>query len=79
MDSTKLQCKVKIGVSYEPKWFERRYTQGTYSAKGVMHDEETVWLQQAMLGTPKRRSRAVLVTSVAITAVLAVIYSITYL
>jgi hypothetical protein len=56
MTYTKLQCKVKIGVSYEPKWFERRYTQGTYSAKGIMHDEETIWLQQAMLGrTFKRR------------------------
>jgi hypothetical protein len=74
-----MECKIKIGINYEPKWFERRYTQGTYSAKGVMHDEETVWLQQAMLGTPKRRTRAVLVTPVAITAVLAVIYLITYI
>ena len=52
-----MDCKVKIGVSYEPKWFERRYTQGTYSAKGIAHDEETIWLQNAMLGkTFKRRS-----------------------
>jgi hypothetical protein len=54
-----MECKVKIGASYEPTWFERRYTQGTYSAKGIMHDEETIWLQQAMLGrTFKRRSYA---------------------
>jgi hypothetical protein len=52
-----MECKVKIGVSYEPKWFERRYTQGTYSAKGIAHDEETIWLQNAMLGKAfKRRS-----------------------
>jgi hypothetical protein len=54
-----MECKVKIGASYEPKWFERRYTQGTYSAKGIAHDEETIWLQQAMLsGSFKRRSYA---------------------
>ena len=54
-----MECKVKIGASYEPKWFERRYTQGTYSAKGIAHDSETIWLQQAMLGkTFKRKSYA---------------------
>ena len=54
-----MDCKVKIGINYEPKWFERRYTQGTYSAKGIAHDEETIWLQQAMLGKAfKRRSYA---------------------
>ena len=52
-----MECKVKIGISYEPKWFERRYTQGTYSAKNVAHDSETIWLQNAMLGGKfKRRS-----------------------
>ena len=79
MDSTKLQCKVKIGSAYEAKWFERRYTQGTYCGKNVPLDADGMWLQNAMLGTPKRRTRAVLVTPVAITAVLAVIYSITYI
>lgn len=54
-----MDCKVKIGCSYEPKWFERRYTQGTYSAKNIAHDSETIWLQNAMLGTKfKRRSYA---------------------
>lgn len=54
-----MDCKVKIGINYEPKWFERRYTQGTYSAKGIAHDEETIWLQNALIGkTFKRRSYA---------------------
>lgn len=54
-----MDCKVKIGINYEPKWFERRYTQGTYSAKGISHDEETIWLQNALIGkTFKRRSYA---------------------
>ena len=52
-----MECKVKIGSAYEPKWFERRYTQGTYSAKNIPPCEETAWLQQAMLGrTFKPRS-----------------------
>jgi hypothetical protein len=51
-----MECKVKIGSAYEPKWFERRYTQGTYSAKNIPPCEETAWLQQSMLGrTFKRR------------------------
>jgi hypothetical protein len=50
-----MECKVKIGASYEPKWFERRYTQGTYSAKGIAHDEETIWLQQALLSRSFKR------------------------
>jgi hypothetical protein len=57
-----MQCKVKIGSAYEPKWFERRYTQGTYSAKNIPPCEETAWLQNAMLGTykPKIRHKAIL-------------------
>ncbi len=54
-----LQCKVKIGSAYEPKWFERRYTQGTYSAKNIPPCEETAWLQQSMLGVAKPYSRKV--------------------
>jgi len=51
-----MECKVKIGSAYEPKWFERRYTQGTYSAKNIPPCVETAWLQHAMLGgTFKRR------------------------
>jgi hypothetical protein len=50
-----MECKVKIGSAYEPKWFERRYTQGTYSAKNIPPCEETAWLQQAMLGRVFKR------------------------
>ena len=79
MNSTKLQCKVKIGSAYEAKWFERRYTQGTYCGKNVPLDADGMWLQNAMLGTSKRRNRAALVTLVVVTVALTVIYSITYL
>jgi hypothetical protein len=62
-----MECKVKIGCRYEPKWFERRYTQGTYSAKNIAHDSETIWLQNAMLGGKfKRRSYAGWVASVVV-------------
>ena len=64
-----MECKVKIGVSYEPKWFERRYTHGTYSAKGVSHDSETIWIQQAMLGKPFKRYRWKLWTFVVVSMV----------
>jgi hypothetical protein len=50
-----MQCKVKIGCSYEPKWFEYRKTQGTYSAKNIPADIETAWLQQALLGGKFKR------------------------
>ena len=51
-----MQCKVKIGSAYEPKWFERRYTQGTYSAKNIPPCPETAWLQHAMLGTVRQKA-----------------------
>jgi hypothetical protein len=44
------KCKVKIGLAYEPKWFERRATQGTYSAKNIPLDIDQMWLQNALLG-----------------------------
>ena len=77
MNSTKLQCKVKIGSAYEPKWFERRYTQGTYSAKNIPPCEETVWLQNAMLGRaarPKASRWQVLFLVVAITTSFLIAY-----
>jgi len=46
----KQECKVKIGSAYEPKWFERRATQGTYSAKNIPLDNDQMWLQNALLG-----------------------------
>jgi hypothetical protein len=43
-------CKVKIGSAYEPKWFERRATQGTYSGKNVPLDSDAMWLQSCLIG-----------------------------
>lgn len=73
-----MECKVKIGISYEPKWFERRYTQGTYSAKNVAHDEETVWIQHAMLGTQFKRKSYTgwIVSAVAIVSLFVFIYGV---
>ena len=72
-----MECKVKIGASYEPKWFERRYTQGTYSAKGIAHDQETIWIQQVMLGTPfKRRRYAGWIVAAAVIALFTFIYGV---
>jgi hypothetical protein len=45
-------CKVKIGLHYEPKWFERRYAQGTYSGKNVALDQDAMWLQNGLIGKP---------------------------
>jgi hypothetical protein len=74
-----MEVKVKIGCAYEPKWFERRYTQGTYCGKNVPLDADGMWLQNAMIGKSKHRDRTALVTFVVVTVALTVIYSITYL
>ena len=47
-----MECKVKIGISYEPKWFERRQTNGYYSGKNPPLDSDGMWLQSALIGTP---------------------------
>jgi len=71
-----MQCKVKIGSAYEPKWFERRYTQGTYSAKNIPPCEETAWLQKAMLGRVRAKSRhkAILFLAVAVAVCFLIAY-----
>ena len=46
-----MECKVKIGISYEPKWFERRQTNGYYSGKNPPLDSDGMWLQSALIGT----------------------------
>ena len=55
MKSTNLQCKVKIGCNYEPKWFERRQTSGWYSGKNPPMDRDAMWLQSSLLGTGEGR------------------------
>jgi hypothetical protein len=47
----KNECKVKIGCSYEPKWFERRMTSGWYSGKNPRLDNHGMALQSCLLGT----------------------------
>jgi len=51
-----MECKVRIGISYEPKWFERRQTNGYYSGKNPPLDSDGMWLQSALIGS-QRRSR----------------------
>ena len=46
-----MDCKFKIGCPYEPKQFDIRTSQGTYSGKNVMPDEDVAWLQNNLLGT----------------------------
>ena len=46
-----MECKVKIGISYEPRWFERRQTNGWYSGKNPPLDVDGMWLQNALIGT----------------------------
>ena len=45
----KLECKVKIGSAYEPRWFERRQTNGWYSGKNAPLDRDAMGLQSALL------------------------------
>ena len=72
-----MECKVKIGSAYEPKWFERRYTQGTYSAKNIPPCSETAWLQVAMLGTVKPKANIGKILFVVVGAV--VVYLLSYI
>lgn len=69
MSDTKLQCKVKIGSAYEPKWFEKRQTNGWYAGKNPPLDRDAMGLQSALLGTSmlKERTSRVFALSVTIT------------
>jgi hypothetical protein len=69
MSDTKMQCKVKIGSAYEPKWFERRQTSGWYSGKNPPLDRDAMGLQSALLGTsmPKERVPTAFTISIGIT------------
>jgi hypothetical protein len=52
-----MECKVKIGINYEPRWFERRQTNGYYSGKNPPLDSDGMWLQSALIGAPKKRGK----------------------
>jgi hypothetical protein len=74
-----MQVKVKIGSAYEPKWFERRQTQGTYSGKNVPLDADAMNLQSVLLGTQFERSKPNrLWVAVSVVVCVALIYLITY-
>jgi hypothetical protein len=64
-----MECKVKIGSAYEPVWFERRYTQGTYSGKNVPLDQDAMSIQSCLIGTsfeqPSSKKLLVLILSIA--------------
>jgi hypothetical protein len=66
-----MECKVKIGSAYEPKWFERRQTQGTYSGKNVPLDQDAMSIQSCLIGLPLERqtSKKLPVLVASITAV----------
>ncbi len=74
-----MECKVKIGCNYEPKWFERRQTNGWYSGKNVPLDEDAMWLQSGLLGMrPQRKWKPIIYTTIFCSAILAV-YAAIYL
>lgn len=74
-----MEVKVKIGSAYEPKWFERRHSQGTYSGKNVPLDADGMWLQNAMIGKARRRDFLPLKVLVLSVAAITFIYTVTYL
>jgi hypothetical protein len=67
MSDTKMQCKVKIGSAYEPKWFERRQTNGWYSGRNPPLDQDAMNLQSVMLGTSMLKERTSMAFKVSIT------------
>jgi hypothetical protein len=70
-----MDCKVRIGISYEPKWFEKRTINGTYSAKNPVLDEDSMWLQGSLIGIPRQRySKRLPITIIAAALVFALFY-----
>jgi hypothetical protein len=70
-----MECKIIIGIAYEPVWFEKRTNNGTYSAKNPILDGDCMWLQGALIGIPKQRTSNRLPFSVlGITAIVGLFY-----
>jgi hypothetical protein len=69
-----MECKVQIGIAYEPKWFERRHTQGTYHGKNVPLDQDAMTLQSCLIGTsfeqPSSKKLPVLILGIAAVSLL---------
>jgi hypothetical protein len=73
-----MECKVNIGASYEPKWFERRTNTGTYSAKNPILDGDSMWLQGALIGVPSQRCSKMLPITIITAALVLALFYFTY-
>ena len=73
-----MDCKVRIGISYEPKWFEKRTVNGTYSAKNPVLDDDSMWLQGALIGVPSQRHSKKLPVTIITAALVFVLFYFTY-
>jgi hypothetical protein len=73
-----MECKVNIGASYEPKWFEKRTNNGTYSAKNPILDGDSMWLQGALIGIPKQRTSNRLPITIITAALIFILFYFTY-
>jgi hypothetical protein len=70
-----MECKVNIGISYEPKWFEKRTNNGTYSSKNPVLDGDSMWLQGALIGCKKPHyNKRLPITIIAAALVFALFY-----
>jgi hypothetical protein len=73
-----MECKVKIGVSYKPKWFEKRTVNGTYSSKNPVLDNDSMWLQGALIGIPNQRTSNRLPITIITAALVFILFYFTY-
>lgn len=69
-----MECKVKIGISYEPRWFERRQTNGWYSGKNTPLDVDGMWLQNALIGQPRRSGKRLAYTITGLAALFLIFF-----
>ena len=72
------ECKVKIGISYEPKWFEKRQTNGWYSGKNPPLDNDAMAFQSCLLGTGVARFWKTKVLLSVVSSVVVIYFSYIY-
>jgi hypothetical protein len=73
-----MECKVNIGITYEPKHFEKRAISGTYSAKNPVLDDDSMWLQGVLIGVPKSLYSKKLPLTIITTALVFALFYFTY-
>lgn len=73
-----MECKVKIGISYEPKYFEKRSNNGTYSAKNPVLDSDSMWIQGALIGVNQPRYSKRLPVTIIMAALVFALFYFTY-